>query len=66
MVGQSNTVVLRTELAEAIPKKGVPLSFYESIHDATTEGTVSGERERQQLEKNARARAMDKTSLAPE
>jgi len=51
MVGQSNTVVLRTELAEAIPKKGVPLSFYESIHDATTEGTVSGERERQQLEK---------------
>ena len=32
-------------------KKKVPLSFYESIHDATTEGTVSGERERQQLKK---------------
>jgi len=43
-------------------KKRVPLSFYESVHDATTEGTVSGERERQQLE----ARAMDKTLLAPE
>jgi len=32
-------------------KKRVPFSFYESIHDATTEGTVSEERERQQLER---------------
>jgi len=51
MVGQSSTATLRMELAEAILKKKVPLSFYESIHDATTEGTMSGERERQQLEK---------------